>query len=292
MNVQHLTSVLRFIWQHPANRKYRFFSVVRGVAWQVYKRVTGNYFDINVFGGMRLRCYPDSTSASLALYCHGRPDYHEMGFMQHYLRKGEGFIDVGANIGVYTLLAACLVERVGRVDSFEPGAKAFVRLQENVSLNDLTQVHLHPMAVGDTTGTIRFSCEQDTMNQISLDGNGSITVEVQIDTLDNALAGQHYTMGKMDIEGAELMALRGAQRMLVDHNPPVWLLELNGALHTYGFSEQEFSDWLADHEYDLALYDADSRTLNFKSKPWLESGNVLAIQRKMKEYVLKRCQEF
>ena len=130
------------------------------------------------------------------------------------------------------------------------------------------------------------------MNQISLDGNGSITVEVQIDMLDNVLAGQRYTMGKMDIEGAELMALRGAQRMLVDHNPPVWLLELNGSLHTYGFSEQEFSDWLADHGYDLALYDADSRTLNFKSKPWLESGNVLAIQRQMKEYILKRCQEF
>lgn len=292
MNMQHFVSVLSFIWHHPANRRRRFIAVCRGIVWQIYKRVTGNYLDVTVFKTMKLRCYPDSTSASSVLYCHGWPDYHEMGFMQHYLRAGEGFVDVGANVGVYTLLAASLVGETGRVDSFEPGAKAFVRLQENVALNNLTQVHLHAMAVGETTGTVRFSCEQDTMNRISTgDDGGLAATEVPIDRLDNILAGQRYAMGKMDIEGAELMALRGAQKMLSDHNPPVWLLELNGALHAFGFDEQGFADWLADQGYDLALYDADSRTFRFENKPWIEAGNVLAISREMKEHVLKQCQK-
>lgn len=290
MKMQHLISVLKFIWRHPANRQRRFTAVFRGVAWQIYKRLTGNYFDVGVFNGLKLRCYPDSTSASSVLYCRGWPDYHEMGFMRHYLSEGDGFIDIGANVGVYTLLAASLVGKTGRVDSFEPGAAAFVRLQENVGLNNLTQVHLHAMAVGETTGNVSFFCEQDTTNRIrtSEDGN-TASVEVPIDRLDNILAGQCYAMGKMDIEGAELLALRGAQKMLSDHNPPVWLLELNGALHAFGFDEMELADWLADQGYDLALYDADTHTLRFEKKPWLEAGNVLAISRKMKAQVLKKC---
>jgi hypothetical protein len=113
-------SVLKYIWNHRANNNRRLTVIIYGVAWQLYKRITGYHFDIKIFYNIKIRCYPNSTSASSLIYCSGMPDFHEMRFMKDYLRKGDGFIDVGANIGAYTLLAASLVGSSGRVDSIHP----------------------------------------------------------------------------------------------------------------------------------------------------------------------------
>lgn len=282
-------SVLKYIWNHRANHNRRLTVIIYGIAWQFYKRITGRHFDINIFNNIKIRCYPNSTSASSLIYCSGMPDFHEMRFIKDYLREGDGFIDVGANIGVYTLLAASLVGSSGRVDSFEPGKVAFKRLQENIELNNLSQVHLHSIALGEVSGRVNFLCEQDTTNRIINESDlNEKFITVQSERLDNILSMENYSMGKIDIEGAELLALRGATRMLSEHNPPVWLLELNGALHSFGFSEQEFSDWLCNQGYDLALYDSDKRIMTYELKPWLKSENVFAISRKMKYQVLQK----
>ena len=73
---------------------------------------------------MTLRCYPDSPSASAMIYCHDSPDFHEMNFIRRYLRAGDTFLDIGANIGVYSLLAASRVGPSGRVVAFEPAKQA------------------------------------------------------------------------------------------------------------------------------------------------------------------------
>jgi len=243
---------------------------------------------------MKLRCYPDSTSAALMLYCAGQPDYHEMRFMRHYLRPGDGFVDVGANVGVYTIYAASCVGRHGRIESLEPGPKALTRLYENVRLNGLTDVRIHPVAAGTEDGRAYFGIGYDTQNRLEVDPSRELTlnkIEVPCARLDNLLAGERYAMGKMDIEGAEPLALEGAGKMLEARNPPVWLLEMNGSLHHYGFTEEGLRDWLAARGYDLALYDSDSRRLEFPTTPWLARPNVLAIARTQREMVLRRIME-
>ncbi len=247
--------------------------------WQFWKRATGHSVDLKMAGGVRLRCYPDSTSASLMLYCAGMPDYDGMRFMRHYLRPGDGFIDVGANVGVYTLYAAALVGRAGAIDSFEPASKAAARLRENLRLNDLTTARVHEVAVGAVPSSVRFSVDRDTVNAIELEEppSASGTIEVPCVRLDDALRSGRYAMGKMDIEGAEPLALFGARRLLEEANPPVWLLEMNGGLRRYGFTEKGLQDWLLERHYELTLYDADSRTFSFPARPWELRENVLAV---------------
>ena len=97
-------------------------------------------------------------------------------------------------------------------------------------------------------------------------------------------------MGKMDIEGAEPLALQGAERMLKEGNPPVWLLEMNRALRHYGYTEEGLQDWLGERGYDLALYDADKGVLEVPAKPWTVSANVLAVSRVHRKIVLERIQ--
>lgn len=285
--------LFEFVWNHPANRHRRLRALTKTIGWQFYKRTTGRYADLALPNGLKLRCYPDSTSAALMLYCACQPDYHEMRFMRHYLRPGDGFIDVGANVGVYTIYAASCVGRHGRIESLEPGPKALARLSENIRLNGL-DVRVHPVAASAEDGRAYFGTGSDTQDRLDVSPNSEFKfnkIEVRCARLDNLLAGEQYAMGKMDIEGAEPLALVGAGKMLEARNPPVWLLEMNGSLRHYGFTEEGFRDWLSARGYDLALYDSDSRRLEFLATPWTARANVLAIARTQREIVLGRIAE-
>jgi FkbM family methyltransferase len=288
MKIQ-IADILKYIWQHPANRGKRVFAVLQAISWQIGKRLMRKPRDIAVFGGMVLRCYPDSPSASLVIYCNESPDYHEMHFMRRYLRAGDAVLDVGANIGVYSLLAASCVGASGQVLAFEPGPEARRRLLENIELNALRNVHVHACALGDREGTVEFLDRCDTTNRIRTEEDaGKSTVTVPVVRLDD-LVDISCALGKMDIEGAEPLALCGAERLLAGANPPVWLIELNGSLHAFGHTEEGFVLWLANRGYDVALYDADRNVLDFqREKPWLESPNVLAVARAQRQAVAKR----
>lgn len=291
-NLRRLSSVVAYIWKHPANEGVRARRLVRAAGWQIYKRVTGRAHDVPLYGGIKLRCYPGSPSASAALYSGGYPDWAEMTFMRHYLRPGDGFVDVGANIGVYTLLAASLVGPRGRVASFEPGPTTVARLRENVQLNGLGIVQVYPHAVADRAGTVRFDASTSTTARVVADGAAApAAVEVPSVRLDDVLVGGSWAMGKMDIEGAEPLALRGAERLLGEMNPPVWLLEVNGLLRRYGSSEAELWAWLSERGWDLVVYDPARRLLCDCEEPSVGHGNVIAVARAARERVSARLRE-
>ena len=145
MSRARATKVLRFVWSHPANRSRKGRAIVRLLAWQMWERTTGRPWTIGL-QGMRLRCYPHSAGATGVLYCQ-LPEWHDMRFLLDFLRPGDLF-DVGANVGVYSLLA-CTVAGT-QVVAFEPGRLAYERLHENIALNSLTQrVRTVMAAAGD-----------------------------------------------------------------------------------------------------------------------------------------------
>ncbi len=283
------SQVLNYIWTHPTNRRRKLRALCESVSWQVKKRLTGRPADMHVFGSMKLRCYPDSRGASMMVYTGGWYDYDDMHFVARYLRPGDSVIDVGANIGVYALLMASLVGDTGRVVAFEPGRQSFERLQENVRLNGLSNVELSRAAVGETRGIVRFHQTQDVTNRIAVAGESAGIEEVPCIALDEELAGQRFALGKIDIEGAEMMAFRGSRRMLADANPSVWLLELKDRLlKPFGTSSQEVAELLDDAGYDLATYEADDRKLSLITDPRYYDGNALAIHRSAADLVRRR----
>jgi FkbM family methyltransferase len=285
---RHLGSVASFVWNHPANRGRRGRALARAAGWQLYKRATGRTLDVGVYDGYKLRCYRDSTSASGVIYAAGYPDWIEMSFLRHYLRPGDGFVDVGANIGVYTILAASRVGPTGRVASFEPGPETLRRLRGNVELNGLKNVEVHPVAVSDRAGTVSFDLAGGTTGHLARGKGAASAVEMETVRLDDVLRGGGWAAGKMDIEGAEPLALRGAERLLGEMSPPVWLLEVNGLLRRYGFTEAELWGWLAERGWDVCLYDLEQRVLRDCPRPSSEYHNVFAIARGAREEVAAR----
>ncbi len=291
VNLTNIKQAIRLIWEHPSNRPHRFLAVFRSILWEIYKRVLRRHWDLRVFGGLRLRCYTDSTVARGMIYYATCPDYHEMHFLKQYLREGDCFVDVGANIGSYTLLAASLIGFQGHIDAFEPGPKSNPRLSENVKLNHLESVvSIHNVAVGNISGPAMYRCAQDATNRLRAPRDKDEAMEVMCVRLDDVLKDS-YALGKIDIEGAEPLAFQGAEDHLRNSTPPVWIVEMNAKLRDFGFSEEEFAAWLNDRGWDLAQYDSDYRVLSVGGKPWLSGGmNVFAISRSAHNLLKERIQ--
>ena len=255
-------TLAKLIWDHPANRGRKVRALAGSVAWQCYKRTIARPVDLKVFGDLKFRCYPDSHEASRLIYFSGFPDPTEMVFLKRYLRPGDGAIDAGANVGLYTLYLASLVGPDGHVLAFEPDQVSGDRLRENVAINRLDNVTVRVAAVSDFAGTADFTAGVDIANCFSdLKEFGEGRQQVEVVTLDSEVHGP-YAVCKMDVEGAEPAALRGAERLLTEANPPVWLLELTErTLKRSGSSVEALRQWLLERGYQLWDYDADANAL-------------------------------
>src|SRR5262245_10568558 len=110
MRWHELRSFLDYMLGHPLNRRDRIRALARLLAWQVWKRTTRQPRTVPLWNGLRLIAYPDSKASSLAVYTR-LPEYHEMLFTLRYLDPEDCFADVGANVGLYTLLAGSVLEQ-------------------------------------------------------------------------------------------------------------------------------------------------------------------------------------
>ena len=285
-------ATFRNILNHPANQGRQVYAALRYLAWQVSKRCFVAHWDIP-YHGLKLRCHGDSHSASAAIYFNGLADYREMVFIRRYLRPGDAFLDVGANVGVYTLLAASLVGKSGVVHAFEPGILASARLDENIALNQLANVTVHRFGLSDRQGSAAFSAEGDDCVASLIPGGAIATagnvLQVQCVRLDDYLPSLKWAMAKIDIEGAEPLAIRGVITHLAAGNPPVLQIEMDGYSRRFGVETHDFIAELASLGYDVGIFDDATNQIEFTTTPW-ERGvlNVLAVNRSRRAEVQAR----
>jgi hypothetical protein len=139
----------------------------------------------------------------------------------------------------------------------------------------LTNVHLHQAALTEKPGVVSFTTDRGAGNRIQRDDDARHAVQiVRATTLDEALTGM-YAMAKLDLEGAEFLALKGAKQNVEVGNPPVWLLELvDRFLQRFDGSVREVTEWLAARGYELARYDVDRNSLRIGR---IAQPNVFAV---------------
>lgn len=166
-----------------------------------------------------------------------------MAVWRRHLRPGDLFLDVGANVGVYSILTS---ELGARVVAVEPDPPSITRLRENLDLNDLGTVVVLPVALGSASGTAAL-VSNDVFSRI---GSGPDCVDVAVTTLDEVL-GDGYAAGvKIDVEGFERQVLEGAGRALAEHRIGLLQLECNAA-GTGGEPDSAVFEILRRHGYDV-----------------------------------------
>lgn len=178
------------------------------------------------------------------------PHWNEMLVWSRELGGSSLFVDVGANIGVYTLWAA---ERGAQVIAVEPDPEAVTALKENLSLNEY-DVAVLPVALSNSPGELRLSRSPDSsLNHLVLgEAPGDNQVTVAVDTLDNVLGKRTAEGVKIDVEGAERLVLEGAQRSLREQRLRLIQVEWNDmSRRLLGEDRGPVAELLRDHGYEL-----------------------------------------
>jgi len=150
--------------------------------------------------------------------------------MQSLLGPGDAMIDGGANIGLFTLVAAARVGPEGQVIACEPSPTTMALLRANVDRNGFDWVRLHEVALAEAPDRLRlqvFAPGSGFSSFAPADTTTSAHVDVEVTTLDDLAADlmEEVRLVKLDVEGAELRALRGA-RLLLEEVRPDFIVEL------------------------------------------------------------------
>lgn len=250
---------LLYIIRHPLNRENRVSALYRWLRWQVSIRITSGEYLFKLVNETRIIARRGMTGATGCIYC-GLDEYSEMAFVLHALRAGDLFVDCGANIGVYTLLAS---STKASCVSFEPVADTFITLRRNVALNELGEsVVLWNMALGREPGRLAFTTGMDTINHV-VHGTDSFSkaVEVPVASLDQMLSGQHPLIIKIDVEGYETAVITGAKEILAGNEPMAIVIELRGHGRRYGFDEDELHQYFLSLGFKNCIYNPMQRSL-------------------------------
>ena len=182
--------------------------------------------------GLRMRLHGDSLLCEM-LYA-GSFEVETRGFFEAFLREGDCFLDVGANVGLYTLVAARIIGRTGHVHAFEPCTTTFARLRENVRLNRLDNVSCHQVALSHENACAELTLAKDgfdAWNSLGRPYMGEAagretvtTVTLDAFVREHGLAGR-VTAIKIDVEGWENQVLAGAEELLAADDAPILCIE-------------------------------------------------------------------
>jgi FkbM family methyltransferase len=270
--------IVRFIAQHPLASKNRPLAFKRFLSWQIRQNLRPRPEKVPFVEDSVLIVEKGMVGATGNIYT-GLLEFDDMAFLLHVLRPEDTFVDVGANVGVYTILAA---KNVGaQVVSFEPIPSTFQNLKRNVDANNAGErVSLMCYGVGEQPATLRFTASMDAINHVlgpdEQPGNTAV-VEVPVGRMDDLLQGRQPALLKIDVEGYEWPALNGAKATLASPSLKAIIIELNGSGKNYGYDEDKIHQLLVSFGFSPYSYEPFSRQLK-KEASYYGHNNTIYIK--------------
>lgn len=254
---------LRAIGNHPLNCSNRLRAFARVLRWQTGSRILAHPAIVPFTEHTRLVVSRGMTGATGNIYC-GLHDFEDMCFLLHFLRPDDTFVDVGANVGTYTVLASG--EAGARSISIEPLPATFQHLMDNIYLNRLNdRVAAHNCGIGSDDTKLSFTSGRDTTNQVLSASSKAAdvpTIEIAVRTLDSVASSHSVNMLKVDVEGFEWSVIQGAKTVLASKSLSAVVIELNGSGRRYGFDDNMIHQRMLDYEFRPFSYEPFGRHLN------------------------------
>jgi len=216
--------------------------------------------------------YPLKTAIGCSLF-RGEFESHEIAFLQETLKPGSIFLDIGANGGFYTVIAAKQVGVTGHVYAFEPGHSELEILRHNIAINHLTNVTIVECAIGNKTGKAQLAISSDgAMNSLAKTNHPQQCIEywqsVEIIKLDDFIQKsgiKKVDFIKIDVEGAEKFVFEGFKNILLSDNEIKIMFEasdLNAS--AFGYSVKEFLENILSSGMKLYYFDKTSTLVEIR----------------------------
>jgi FkbM family methyltransferase len=214
-----------------------------------------NSYDHKMHDQIKIRLFKDNALSRL-IYNGFESD--ELEFTRKYLRNGDFFLDIGCNIGLFSLTAAPLVGEKGKIICFEPSPLTFTRLLENISLNGFKNIFPINIGLSDKDTVLKFNISNngyDAWNtfapSVELEKLQE-SINVEVSTLDKQLGNvekEKISLIKIDVEGWEKFVLKGGERLFKDFDPVVMIEFTESNTFAAGYFVQELYDILFDWGY-------------------------------------------
>jgi FkbM family methyltransferase len=173
------------------------------------------HYDHSIAGRL---VYHPADYLSRRLYLYDDFEHRELQFAIDRARGGGLILDVGANIGLYTAACARAAAPAGRVIALEPGPATFEKLADTCRQLHLTNVSALKLAASNAEGVARLSASRPDreVHQRLIEDDGDSSVPVATRRLDDVCGDdvRAVTLLKIDVEGQEVPALEGAERIL------------------------------------------------------------------------------
>ncbi len=236
MSVSTRLGTIRDIVNHPVNAGRKMGAFTDYLRWNIGHRVMGSDYVLPLANDAKIILSDRQNYATLTYTC-CLWDFAEMVFLMHFLRPGDTFVDIGANVGGYTILASAVAG--AQSISFEPVPATHGELTRNLRLNEIEQrVEAHRCGLGETEASMRMTAHRGGLNHIAVNGITEGTIEVPVRRLDDVIAGRPCRALKLDAEGFEMNILRGGCRTSANPTLSALVVELNGSGERYGFSDE------------------------------------------------------
>lgn len=217
----------------------------------------------------------------------------EVAFVQENLKQGDIFFDVGANGGIFTVIAAKKIGSSGHVYAFEPGLNELKLLRHNIAVNNLKNVTVVERAVSNKSGTAQFAvCYDGAMNSLAkTDHPGQKikawqTIEtISLDEFVRKMNINKVNLIKIDVEGAEKLVIEGAAATFQSQEQLMILLEANNLnASSFNYSVWELLSELIDRGFNMYYFDrmsSFSKVAGYDAKLGTKIYNFIASKQQM-----------
>ena len=286
--LKKIQGTLRFLTLHPFASKHLNLAIYNWLGWQFKSNIQKKPVVLPFVNDAKFIVKKGMTGITGNIYA-GLHEFNDMGFLLHLLREGDHFVDVGANVGSYTILASKV--RKAFTTSFEPVPSTFNWLKKNTEVNDLEElVELNNQGCSNESKVLKFSKEKDTTNHVLTDADEDEYIEVKTVSLDIALK-HSPTLMKIDTEGFETEVLKGAQKILQEECLLAIIIELNGSGNRYGFDENAIDTDLKGLGFFPYTYNPFDRSLT-KLETFGNENTIYIRNLEEVSYRLKKAEPF
>lgn len=252
-------NVLKYIYNHPFNAENKMGGILNFFKWQINCLLNPFPILYTYTENSRFIIKKGLAGATGNLYC-GLMEYEDMAFLLHLLRPNDLFIDIGANVGAYTILASSEIN--AKTIAIEPVPSTFKNLMDNILINNIQEkVNALNLGLSSKNGKLKFTKSFDSVNHVATE-NETDSIEVDIDTLDTILLKEQCPiLIKIDVEGFETEVIKGAETTLLNKSLKAIIIELNGSGQRYGYDERQIHNKLIEHGFKTFNYNPKTRQL-------------------------------
>lgn len=256
-------------YKHPLTKYNPRFAFFRLVKRQILKRILKKGFHFAFINSLKVFLSTKDTSLAVCYYT-GLSEFEEQAFLLHFLKEDDTFIDIGANSGVYSLLASGVKKT--KTIAIEPVPDSYKLLKKNVEYCNLEN-KIIPVNIGvaDKPGNLKFTntlgtCNHVLTNQEYYNTEYLIVPVTPLDELIKSMSLTNISLVKIDVEGFEYNILQGADTILKTSSLKAVIMEINlPALESYNCSFEDLDKLMINYGFKLHQYNPYKRLVSESS---------------------------